>query len=92
MPIILVRGVNGDVTIPNGVTRIGDFAFSGLSDLTSVTIPSSVTSIGKHAFSNKALKSVYVSARDTDRIKKLFVDSGHYIKDIEFVESEDDGS
>ena len=36
--------------IPNSVTSIGEFAFSGCSGLTSVTIPGSVTSIGGSAF------------------------------------------
>ena len=48
----LVAGVNGDVTIPDCVTSIGDSAFSGYSGLTSVTIPNSVTSIGDWAFSD----------------------------------------
>ena len=39
------------VTIPEGVTSIGDSAFFYCSSLTSITIPDSVTSIGKHAFS-----------------------------------------
>jgi hypothetical protein len=39
-----------ELTIPNGVTSIGDSAFSGCSSLTSVTIPESVTSIGSYAF------------------------------------------
>ncbi|MBQ7210840.1 MAG: leucine-rich repeat domain-containing protein, partial [Paludibacteraceae bacterium] len=39
------------VTIPNSVTYIAGYAFSGCSSLTSVTIPNSVTSIGKYAFS-----------------------------------------
>ena len=39
------------VTIPNSVTSIGQFAFSGCSSLTSITIPNSVTSIGSFAFS-----------------------------------------
>ena len=39
-----------NTTIPNSVTSIGDRAFYGCSELTSVTIPNSVTSIGESAF------------------------------------------
>jgi uncharacterized protein (TIGR02145 family) len=39
-----------DLIIENGVTHIGAYAFSGLSEVASVTIPNSVTSIGKWAF------------------------------------------
>ena len=39
------------ITIPDGVTSIGNEAFSNCSDLTSITIPASVTSIGSSAFS-----------------------------------------
>jgi len=38
-------------TIPNGVTSIGDSAFSSCTSLASVTIPNGVTSIGNSAFS-----------------------------------------
>jgi len=39
-----------DLIIPNGVTKIGDYAFRGCSELISVSIPDSVTEIGSHAF------------------------------------------
>ena len=46
-----VRGVGGDVTIPDGVKSIKEGAFSGCSGLTNVTIPDGVTDIGYSAFS-----------------------------------------
>ena len=48
--IIRCRPYVISATIPDNVTSIGDYAFSGHSSLTSVTIPNSVTSIGKYAF------------------------------------------
>ena len=41
----------GAYSVPSGVTRIGDGAFSRCWRLTSVTLPSSVTTIGESAFS-----------------------------------------
>ena len=58
----LIRGVNGDVIIPDTVTSIGDHAFYNCSGLTSVTIPDSVTSIGYDAFYGcSGLMSVNIS-------------------------------
>ncbi len=51
-----------DLTIPDSVTSIGDYAFRGCSGLTSVTIPDSVTSIGYAAFYGcSGLKDVYIT-------------------------------
>ena len=56
-------GAKTEITIPEGVTRIGDYAFSGCSSLTSITIPNSVTSIGESVFSNcNNLKTIYCEA------------------------------
>ena len=46
---ILIAGCQNTI-IPNSVTTIGSYAFSGCSSLTSVTIPNSVTSIRSCAF------------------------------------------
>ena len=48
---LCINGVLVDkVTIPDGVTSIGDYTFYGCTNFTHVTIPSSVTSIGHYAF------------------------------------------
>ena len=60
--LVKYNGNAANVTIPAGVTAIGDEAFhySGTEtepydhSLTSITIPLSVTSIGNYAFSNRA--------------------------------------
>lgn len=39
-----------DVTIPDGVKSIGEYAFCGYSSLKSISFPSSIRSIGKGAF------------------------------------------
>jgi hypothetical protein len=42
----------GEVTIPNSVTEIGSYAFSGCTGLTGVIFDNSVTEIGSYAFSD----------------------------------------
>ena len=60
----LIAGCKNTI-IPNSVTSIGNYAFSGCSGLTSVTIPNSVTSIGSQAFSGcSGLKSITWNAKN----------------------------
>ena len=66
------------VTIPNSVTFIGDYAFSGCS-LTSVTIPNSVTFIGDKAFSCSSLENINV---DSENDNYSSIDGILYNKDV----------
>lgn len=79
----LIRGVNGDVTIPNSVTNIGENAFFYCTNLTSVTIPDGVTSIGEDAFNYcSGLTSVTIPDSVTSIGKDAF-DS--YIRSAVFI-------
>ena len=58
--------INGEfvkeLVIPEGVTSIGAYAFSGYASLTGVTIPKTLKSIGQNAFQKcTSLKNVYIS-------------------------------
>jgi hypothetical protein len=54
-------GKSGVYSIPNSITSIGNYAFSGCSGLRSVAIPNSVTSIGYSAFEScSSLTSVTI--------------------------------
>lgn len=55
----LIAGCQNTI-IPNGVTSIGDSAFSNCANLTSIIIPNSVISIGAGAFSGSGLTSIVI--------------------------------
>ena len=61
--------LEGEISLPDGLTSIGKSAFSGCSGLTSIIIPPSVTSVGSEAFSNCTglVKSAY-----PNKIKRPF--------------------
>ena len=44
-------GPGGDVVVPEGVTKIGNWAFDGCSSLTSIVLPESISIIGDYSFS-----------------------------------------
>ena len=46
------QALKGDIVINEGVTTIGNMAFKGCSNITSVSIPSTVTEIGSKSFEN----------------------------------------
>ena len=65
--LLVPEGISGNVTIPAGVTEIGDYAFEYCSRLTSITIPAGVTSIGVMAFSGcTSLTSINIPAGVTE--------------------------
>ena len=64
-----------DLLIPDGTTRIGDYAFEFCTGLTSITIPDSVTSIGNDAFWGcKSLTSITIPNSVTSIGKFAFED------------------
>ena len=82
------------VYLSDGVTTIMAKAFEADYYLAEVRIPRSVTSIENEAFKNcDALGTVRVAARDTARVKALFVASGltqEYVDGLTFIEENPD--
>lgn len=60
------------ITIPNGVTNICDYAFSGCVGLTSITIPDSVTDIGSGAFRSTSITSIAIPEGITNIADEMF--------------------
>ena len=59
--------LEGSVIIPNGVTNIESYAFSGRYKLSSIDIPNSVTTIGENAFGScTGLTSITIPDKVTD--------------------------
>ncbi len=81
------------VTLPEGLTEIGEFAFNGAKKLTSFNIPSTVKVIGKHAFRQTAATEVIVHAgvekivasfRDMPNLATVTIEGNTAIADMSF--------
>ena len=78
--------IKGAVTIPNGVTSIGDWAFNGCDSLISITIPDSVTSIGYEAFRDcTSLESITIPDSVTSIGSWAFENTAYYNDDTNWV-------
>ena len=52
---------SGTLTIPNGVTTIGESAFDSLKGVPAITLPNSVTTIGASSFNNSSFQQITLS-------------------------------
>lgn len=48
--LVKYKGTDSEVSIPDGVTKIGDSAFEGNTTITGISFPDSITEIGRRAF------------------------------------------
>ena len=67
------------VVIGEGVTSIGESAFSQCSNLTSITLPASLTTIGEYAFESSGLTSISLPANVTTIGEAAFADCSDLI-------------
>ena len=85
------------ITLPNGVERIGDFAFSGAEKLASINLTGTKT-VGEYAFSGaSSLKDVNLSevvkfgngAMSYTAIEKADLANAEYVGDFAFMDAKD---
>ena len=76
----LVMGCSKTI-IPDTVTKINSFAFSGCSDLKEIVIPDSVTEIDSWAFNNSGLKSVVIGKK----VKKIHMKAFERCESLEAI-------
>ena len=67
------------ITIPEGVTRIGEYCFYECSSLTNIQLPTSLLYIGENAFKNTKLVKIEVPKNCVIR-RQAFEDSCKVIR------------
>ena len=82
--VIAYWGENSEVTIPEGVQSIGDYAFYDCNSLTSLTLPSSLQSIGDSAFEYcNSLTTLYIPTGTEAHFKSILDAEYHkYLKPV----------
>lgn len=84
------KTLSGSLIIPNGVTSIGEYAFSECEELTSITIPNTVTSIGEEAFyscykiENATMPTIAIPFIAKTVLKSVVINGGTEIPDKAF--------
>ena len=64
-----------EVTLPEGLKTLGDYAFTYSTRLKSITLPSTLTTIGKYCFGNSALTSIEIPEGVTELGYHSFAES-----------------
>jgi hypothetical protein len=76
---LVPQKISGSITIPSGITSIGDNAFEGRTGLTGVNIPYSVAVIGERAFAGCiGLASIFIP-NSLDEWLGWLVETGQHI-------------
>ena len=75
-------GSDKNITLPNDIYGIDEYAFYGRSDLVSVTIPNGVVNISSYAFSGCKLQTLIIGTDISNIGEKLFGDYPYPTKTI----------
>jgi hypothetical protein len=67
-------------TVPEGVIRIGDYAFASAPNLSQATLPVSLTSLGDYAFAGGAISTIVLPARLAEIGEGAFADCAKLTK------------
>ena len=66
-------GTSENISIPNSVTKIANFAFQDCISLTGITLPDTITSIGLYAFWGCSTPAELYDSAECDRDRVFYV-------------------